>query len=264
MRLLRRSRQQTPEPTGPPRRPDAGGAALIGAGLTIAGEIRGDIDLVVAGRIDGPVTCSRLEVWPGGVVDGDVKAAEAVIAGALRGAIEAQRIDVAKSGGIEGFIENDGDCRIDGQVEGDINSRRLVVGQGAVVEARVTADDATIDGMVDGPIEAINLTLGETGKILGDISSTGDVVLGGQVHGDTTARSIIVLDGAAVRGQLHANTIEIAGSVTGEVTAVSVEIKRTGEVTGSVVHHNLRIAPGGMLRGSRPWRPKGYLEARGI
>lgn len=63
---------------------------IIGAETRISGEVRGDEDLIVRGRIDGKVQLSQtLTVDKGGVVQADVDVRSLVVSGTLVGSIVA-------------------------------------------------------------------------------------------------------------------------------------------------------------------------------
>jgi cytoskeletal protein CcmA (bactofilin family) len=63
---------------------------VIGADTRISGEVRGDEDLIVRGRIDGKVQLSQtLTVDKGGVVQADVDVRTLVVSGTVVGAIVA-------------------------------------------------------------------------------------------------------------------------------------------------------------------------------
>ena len=63
---------------------------IIGADTRISGEVRGDEDLIVRGRIDGKVQLSQtLTVEKGGVVQADVDVRSLVVSGTVVGAIVA-------------------------------------------------------------------------------------------------------------------------------------------------------------------------------
>ena len=61
-------------------------------------------------------------------------------------------------------------------------------------------------------------------RIVGDLVSEGDVQVDGTVEGDVHGRSIIVSEGAAVIGQLIAESVCIRGSIDGKITADKVEL----------------------------------------
>ena len=72
---------------------------------------------------------------------------------------------------IEGELRSSGNIRIDGTVNGKVQtSQDLVIGQGAQIEADLIAQNALIAGTVKGNVTIKNsLSIAETGKILGNV-----------------------------------------------------------------------------------------------
>src|SRR3954452_4432052 len=70
---------------------------------------------------------------------------------------------------INGDMVCSGDIQIDGWVEGDIQSRNVVVGEGATVHGAVQAENVRICGIVNGQIRADNVILEKTARVTGDI-----------------------------------------------------------------------------------------------
>ncbi|HVO02340.1 MAG TPA: polymer-forming cytoskeletal protein [Candidatus Cybelea sp.] len=70
---------------------------------------------------------------------------------------------------INGDLVCSGDVQIDGWVEGDIQSRNVVVGESATVHGAVQAENVKICGAVNGQIRADNVTLEKTARVTGDI-----------------------------------------------------------------------------------------------
>ena len=235
---------------------------IIGPHLTLRGNLRGSDDIVIRGEMYGDIRGRRVEVRRGAKVEGDIVAAEAIIAGAVRGNVEASRIEVARGGGVEGRLENDGACEICGEVEGDINSRDVAIRQGAVVNSVVTADRARIAGTLTGVVEASDITIDEPGRVTGEIDSDGPIQILGQVDGLVRGKRIDIREGAKVANNIFAEEITIAGTALGELMAVSVAIAATAHVDGQVIHHQIEIAQGAVVKGSRPWRPKQYMKQR--
>ena len=99
-------------------------------------------------------------------------------------------------------------------------------------------------------------------RIMGDLSSAGEIRINGEVGGDVIARSVTVGEGGSVGGSVFAETAHIGGTVMGRVEAVAVTIGTTGRVVGSVTHNLLSVEPGAVLEGRRPWRPVSFLEQR--
>ena len=70
---------------------------------------------------------------------------------------------------IVGNLASAGDLQIDGTVEGDITSRRLTVGQGALVQGAILANSVRIYGSVSGEIKANEVNLAKSARVDGDI-----------------------------------------------------------------------------------------------
>ena len=87
-------------------------------------------------------------------------------------------------------------------------------------------------------------------RIVGDLVSEGDVQVDGTVEGDVHGRSIIVSEGAAVIGQLIAESVCIRGSIDGKITADKVELGKTAKVIGDIIHSDLTIQSGAYLEGN--------------
>jgi len=117
-----------PAPTAPAPRPGAtpsrapatatGSACVIGAQTRIKGELTGDEDVVVEGRVDGEIRIQRdLRIAPGGVVRAGVAARSVVVSGELQGDCSAeQRVEIQSSG----------------KLVGNIKAPRIVIAEGAV------------------------------------------------------------------------------------------------------------------------------------
>jgi cytoskeletal protein CcmA (bactofilin family) len=70
---------------------------------------------------------------------------------------------------ITGNLASAGDLQIDGTVEGDITSRLVTVGQGALVQGAILANTVRIYGSVSGEIKANDVTLAKSARVDGDI-----------------------------------------------------------------------------------------------
>src|SRR3954467_12882573 len=70
---------------------------------------------------------------------------------------------------INGDMVCSGDIQIDGWVEGDIQSRNVVVGEGATVHGAIQAENVRICGIINGQIRADNVTLEKSARVTGDI-----------------------------------------------------------------------------------------------
>jgi cytoskeletal protein CcmA (bactofilin family) len=70
---------------------------------------------------------------------------------------------------IIGDLLTDGDIEVDGRVIGNVNGRRVIVGENGQVEGSILAEAATILGMVVGPVQANNVRIGNSARVVGNI-----------------------------------------------------------------------------------------------
>jgi cytoskeletal protein CcmA (bactofilin family) len=87
---------------------------------------------------------------------------------------------------IKGDIQGDGGLRIDGIVEGTIEiTGNLVITESAKVRAEIKANNVSIAGAVQGNVSANRVELADTGRVWGDM----------------TIKSLLINEGAYLRGQ---------------------------------------------------------------
>ena len=103
---------------------------------------------------------------------------------------------------IEGKVKSNGNIRVEGQIEGDIESRgSVVIGGNGEVNGQISAELISIAGSVTGTVKAKNkLTLEEKGNLKGDIFT----------------KSLIVKEGAQFDGKCKMG--DSFGSQTTEVS----------------------------------------------
>jgi len=70
---------------------------------------------------------------------------------------------------INGDLVCSGDVQVDGWVEGDIQSRNIVIGEGATVHGALQAENVRICGLVKGQIKGDAVVLEKTAKVTGDV-----------------------------------------------------------------------------------------------
>jgi len=87
-------------------------------------------------------------------------------------------------------------------------------------------------------------------KITGQLESTEDIQIDGNVDGDVRAVSVIVGNGAKVKGTVYGETVEVAGTVEGKIEAKKVVLTSTAHMAGDVVHQDLTIASGAFIDGN--------------
>jgi cytoskeletal protein CcmA (bactofilin family) len=91
--------------------------------------------------------------------------------------------------------------------------------------------------------------IGKAVKITGQIESTEDVQIEGQVEGDVRGQTVTIGANARVKGTVYGETVEVAGTVEGKIEARKVIIAATGHMTGDVIHADIRIESGAFIDG---------------
>lgn len=96
-----------------------------------------------------------------------------VAAGGAAAARPAPRMAASALGAgllFEGTISGDADLSIEGTVKGDVHVTRLIVGEHAVVEGQIRAQQVEVRGRVVGDIQAQAVKLAESAHVEGDIT----------------------------------------------------------------------------------------------
>ena len=119
MAIFGKSGGRAPEGFGEP----TSRSSLIGSRIRIQGELLGDEDVLVEGRVEGRVDVSKaFRVGSGGVVVAEVAAATVAIAGHVVGNVRAaERVELLPTG----------------TLEGNIHAPRIVIGEGARFTGRI-------------------------------------------------------------------------------------------------------------------------------
>lgn len=113
------------------------GSTLIGETITVSGNVQGDEDLTIRGRLEGSVSIAKtLVVEAGAVVKAEIQARNCVISGVVVG-------NVAASESVEITRE--------ARMVGDISAPRVIIADGAAFRGRV--DMGEVDVEAAGPAE---------------------------------------------------------------------------------------------------------------
>lgn len=104
--------------SAPAPAPAGTGSCVLGANITVKGDITGDEDLLVEGTVEGQIRVSReLRVGPRGKVRANVSAQSVVVSGELIGDCEATgRVEIQATG----------------RLMGNIRAPKVVIAEGAV------------------------------------------------------------------------------------------------------------------------------------
>lgn len=86
-------------------------------------------------------------------------------------------------------------------------------------------------------------------KIIGNMETEDDIQVHGEVQGDIRARTLTVAEGATVEGVVTAATVQITGTIKGQVEADHVRIAATGFMNGDILYTTLSMEEGAVLDG---------------
>ncbi len=87
-------------------------------------------------------------------------------------------------------------------------------------------------------------------QITGNIKTTGDVNIEGNVEGDIRAHLLTVGEGATVKGECMADDVVVNGRVVGKVRGLKVRLTSTARVEGDIIHKTIAIESGAHFEGS--------------
>ncbi len=107
-----------------------------------------------------------------------------------------QEINILNAGTrITGDLASEGDLRVDGSVQGNIEVKtKLVLGQSAHVKGNINAQNSDISGVVIGNVTVSELlTIKATAKITGDIACSKLIIeAGAEFNGNSAMRPAVV------------------------------------------------------------------------
>jgi cytoskeletal protein CcmA (bactofilin family) len=115
---------------------NARSAARLGASIEIKGQVTGDEDLQIDGKVNGPISLKGHELTVGSTAElnSEIHAGEVVVAGKVVGNVRARgRVDIKK----------------DGSVIGDISTARISIEDGAHFKGRIEIDPTKSQAAAD-------------------------------------------------------------------------------------------------------------------
>jgi cytoskeletal protein CcmA (bactofilin family) len=86
-------------------------------------------------------------------------------------------------------------------------------------------------------------------KITGQLESSEDIQIDGQIDGDVRGVHVKIGNNAKVKGTVYGDEVEVAGTVEGKVEAKKVVLTSTAHMSGDVVHQDIRIESGAFIDG---------------
>jgi cytoskeletal protein CcmA (bactofilin family) len=148
------------EPRGieprPPERAPAGERATIGRSITIRGEVTGDEDLLIQGRIEGSVQLAQhaITVGPQGEVQADIVARVVIVEGNVEGNLSAtEQVVLQSTARVLGDITAPRVLLEDGAYfRGGVDMGRTLTKEGPTSTARPTASGSPASARPNGAI----------------------------------------------------------------------------------------------------------------
>lgn len=119
--------------SGERRNPGEVEMANIGKSISIKGDVVGEEDTILEGRVEGRVSLRNhhLTIGPNGDVQGEVSAKQVTVVGKVSGNVVAsERIEVRETG----------------RIQGDLIAPRLTVAEGAIINGAITMKEAGVPG----------------------------------------------------------------------------------------------------------------------
>jgi cytoskeletal protein CcmA (bactofilin family) len=114
-------------PVGTPRHVASGSTfSVIGADVTIKGDLSASADLHVDGTVEGDIACASLVQGESSLIAGAIAAETARLSGRVKGTITVRELVILRSA----------------RIEGDVHYDTLTIEQGAQVEGRFAGDAA--------------------------------------------------------------------------------------------------------------------------
>ncbi|SPJ23734.1 bactofilin family protein [Palleronia abyssalis] len=86
--------------------------------------------------------------------------------------------------------------------------------------------------------------------VKGNLKTTGDIQIEGNVEGDIRAHLLTVGEGAVVKGEVMADDVVVNGRIVGRVRGLKVRLTSTARVEGDIIHKTIAIESGAHFEGS--------------
>lgn len=101
------------------------------------------------------------------------------------------------------------------------------------------------------PVDRVTSVLGPGISWKGDLRGKGGVRIEGALEGEVAVRGLVIIGetGKVTCEVLKAQTVIVAGSMSGQIVAEKLEIRATGRVYGDVIIQSISTDEGAFLRG---------------
>ena len=86
--------------------------------------------------------------------------------------------------------------------------------------------------------------------IKGNVITSGDIQIEGNIEGDVRAHLLTVGESATIKGEISADDVVVNGRVIGRLRGLKVRLTATAQVEGDIVHKTIAIESGAHFEGS--------------
>jgi cytoskeletal protein CcmA (bactofilin family) len=86
--------------------------------------------------------------------------------------------------------------------------------------------------------------------ITGELESTEDIQIDGQIDGDVRGVGVKIGQNAKVKGTVYGEEVELAGSIEGKIESKKVTLTGTAHMTGDIWHQDIKIESGAYISGN--------------
>lgn len=114
------------------------------------------------------------------------------------------------------------------------------------IENRQTAGSNSSHSPIRGTAPSV---ISKALKITGQLESSEDIQIDGNVEGDISALSVKIGCGAVVKGGVYGETVELSGAVNGKIEAKKVVLTETARMSGDIIHQDIQINSGAYIDG---------------
>ena len=86
-------------------------------------------------------------------------------------------------------------------------------------------------------------------KIIGHVSSQGELDINGTIEGDVRATALTIGETGAVKGEVIAESVVVRGTIEGRIRGRKVQLCTGAKVRGDIFHASLAIEPNAIFEG---------------
>jgi cytoskeletal protein CcmA (bactofilin family) len=92
--------------------------------------------------------------------------------------------------------------------------------------------------------------ISKTLKIKGQLESSEDIQIDGDIEGDVRGINVKIGQNAKVKGTVYGDEVELAGTIEGKIESKKVTLTGTARMTGDILHQDIKIESGAFISGS--------------